>query len=207
MHTESSANGSQRTTREMKTKTVEDLRASVLELKEEISSIEQNIKKNEAKQQKLEDEIKEIRNRINKQMIISQRDQHKNIILTLISEAESFTDIIKNFRYFEHFSRQGMDDISTLKILVEELNQIINQLEADRRRLVNKKTLLEEEEALLVKEINQLIEIEKQLQIEIQKLQSYILDAEEVKKIVEEQRKVIIKESDDYFGIPKLKLR
>lgn len=191
-----------RQTRETKTKTVEELRTSVLALKEEISSIEKNIKGNEEKQQELEDEIGKIRSRINKQMIISQRDKHRNIILTLISEAESLTDLIKSFRFFEHFSRQGMEDISTLKVLVEELNQIIEQLEKDRQTLVDKKTLLEEEEALLVHEINQLIEVERQLQIEIQQLQSYIIDAEEVKKIVEEQRKTIIKESDDYFGIP-----
>lgn len=189
-------------TRESKTKTVEELRVSVSKLKEEIASIQQEIEENEIRQQELEKKIQVIRKRINQQMIISQRDKHKNMLLTLISEADSFTDLIKSLRSFEHFSRQGMEDIAQLKVLVEELNQVIEALEANQNELLEKQSALEKEEALLVDEINQLIEIEKNLQIEIQQLQSYIVDAEEVKKIVEEQRRVIIKESDDYFGIP-----
>lgn len=188
--------------RESKTKTVEDLRASVLKLKEEIRLIEEEIQVNEAKQQALEKEIQTVRERINKQMIFSQRDKHKNMMLTLISEAESFVDLIKNLRSFEHFSRQGMEDIAQLKQLIEALNRVIEALETDRKLLVDKQTQLEEEEALLVEEINHLIEIEKQLQIEIQNLQSYVMEAEEIKRIVEEQRSLIIKESDEYFGVP-----
>ena len=186
-------------TRKSKTKTVEELRVSVSKLKEEIASIQQEIEENEIRQQELEEKIQVIRKRINQQMIISQRDKHKNMLLTLISEADSFTDLIKSLRSFEHFSRQGMEDIAQLKVLVEELNQVIEALETNQNELLEKQSALEKEEALLVDEINQLIEIEKNLQIEIQQLQSYIVNAEEVKKIVEEQRRAIIKESDDYF--------
>lgn len=189
-------------TRELKTQSVETLRTSVLELKEDIQRLEKEIQVNETKRHQLEEDIAVIRNRINHQMIISQREKNKNSLLTFISEAESFTDLIQNLRSFNHFSRQGMEDIAQIKVLVEALNDVIRQLEQDQEKIIQKQKELEKQEALLIDEINQLIEIEKRLQTEIQQLQSYMLDAEEVKRIVEEQRQVIIKESDDYFGNP-----
>ena len=185
-----------------KSQLVEELQQSVLQLKTEIQQIEASIEENQMKQQELEETITQVRGRINKQMVFSRRDQYRNTFLMLISESENLIDLIKSFRTFERFSEQAVGDIKELKSLIQELNRVIYQLRLDKVAVTEKQTQLEEEEARLIEEIQQLIVLEQQVQSEIQQLQNFMMEAEEIKAIAQQQRETIIKESNEYFGLP-----
>ena len=181
---------------------VTQIQANIATVKEEILETEREIEAAEIRKIKLEDEIQELRERVNRIIVLNDRLQRKNPIFTWLSESESFSQLIQTSRNHQKVSDQIKGLVDELSAKVQELNQLLEKLEQDKASLIEKRQELEEQETTLVNKMEELVRLEKQIQKEIQRLQSLKVEAAEIKQIIEQQKNAILEASNESFRIP-----
>lgn len=181
---------------------IAQIQTKIEEVKVEILETERDIEAAEIRKLKLEDEIRELRERVNRIIVLNDRLQRKNPIFTWLSESESFSKLIQTSRNHQKVSNQIKELVDELSAKVQELNQLLEKLEQDKARLVEKRQELETQETELVNKRNELIHLEQQIQKEIQRLQELKMEANEIKQIIEKQKNAIIEASNESFRIP-----
>ena len=181
---------------------IAQIQTKIEQVKVEILETERDIEAAEIRKLKLEDEIRELRERVNRVIVLNDRLQRKNPIFTWLSESESFSHLIQTSRNHQKVSNQIKELVDELSAKVQELNQLLEKLEQDKTRLIEKRQELETQETELVNKRNELIRLEQQIQKEIQRLRELKMEANEIKQIIEKQKNAILEASSESFRIP-----
>lgn len=178
------------------------IQSNILRVKDEIVQTEKEIEAAEKRKVELEEEIRILREKVNHIIVLNDRLQRKNPVLTWLSESESFSDLIRASRTQQQIANQIKGLVDELSAKVQEMNQLLEKLEADKASLIEKRQELEIEEATLVKKMEEMMALEKKIQQEIQRLQELKVEANEIKSIIEKQKQAMIASSNETFRIP-----
>ena len=169
---------------------------------EKIEMVEADIELKEAEIQLLNEDIEEKKEFLFAQARLQQRTQKNNIFLTVLSESESLTDLIKNFRQYHHFANYTKEKMDEVKKSVSFHKELQYQLVQQKAVVVEESKNLESSKEALEVAVNEAIAEEQRLMRELQALNEQMMEAQEVKEIIEAQRQEIIRETNEVFGIP-----
>lgn len=181
---------------------IEKIETKISNLIAEIRSVEADIVLNENKLKALEEEINDLKKIINERIRISHRLSRKNILLTVISESTSIVDLIKQLNTINHFAEQDEVNMKKLKELVTQQQQIISDLNEQKKTLAHNKETLESEKTKLQSAKSILESKKAKLAKELQALESERLSAAEILKIAEQQKQYIVQQTSGGFMIP-----
>lgn len=188
--------------RQSLTKEVEAIRLRITTTEQKIRLVEEEIEAKEAEIEVLNRKIEEQKDFIFAQTRLEKRNQKTNSFLVMISQSESLVDLIKNFRAYVHVSNYTKAKMDEIKEMVSTQQELKYQLIQNKALVVEERKNLQADKERLEIAINEAIAEEQRLIKELQALQEQMIDAEEVRRVIEAQRTEIIRETNEVFGIP-----
>lgn len=150
----------------------------------------------------LEEEITQLKAIVGERMRVSQRFSKTNTILEVLSESTNIVDLIRRLRIVNHFAESDAESMNELSALVTEQQNLLASLKVQKEELAVSKASLEAEKVNLAAYQVKLQEQKDALAKEIQQLESERLSAEEIVKIAEEQKKLLVTQTSGGFIIP-----
>lgn len=156
---------------EQKANTLEDLRAELEEIKNEVSSLEVEIAKKEREIKKRENDIRTNKGQLDKRLYSHYKDLRKNNnALVHLFATDDLSRSLQHFFYQKSMIDENKRMILRTALLIHQIQEEQKDIETEKDRLVPIKEEIDEQSEILVLEVKQSKEDERNLEEQIAEL-------------------------------------